>query len=348
MRSEIMEGVYMSFQCCSKIQTSALTINGRIDQEKLYISLCCETIPTIPRIDYKETPEDTLRAFMGESALLFAECARSPEDSQRHFSAGCVRCAQFRQGDYNTNGLIQYINLSMYPAPCQCRCIYCSVYKQDQSITSDAARTAYEKVFDLLDLAVSSGVVDPNAMWQVSSGEITIHPYRDRIMRLVRGKRTTFYTNCMKFDEDIAQTLHDNSKSAINLSIDAGTSETWKQVKGIDNFDRVTENLTRYYKQSARPGQIALKYIILPGINDSHEDYQSLIKIMEALEVKRLSLSRDVLKKYTMSREEQIELTGAASRLLAMCRKNGITYDMYPYTKAEQDEALRLAEELLR
>lgn len=199
----------------------------------------------------------------------------------------------------------------------------------------------------MLELAERCGILAPDAIWQVSSGEIAIHPYRERIINLVRGRRAVFYTNCMKFDEGIAQNLHDNPVSGINLSIDAGTPETWKKIKGIDNFEKVTENLARYYTQSARPGQISLKYIVLPGLNDVYEDYQSLIEIMKVLEVKHLTLSRDGRKKYSMNREERTKLLGAAAYLLAMCYKNGISNDMVTYSQEEQNEVVRLAEEIL-
>ena len=110
----------------------------------------------------------------------------------------------------------------------------------------------------------------------------------------------------------------------------------------------MTENLARYYTQSARPGQITLKYIVLPGVNDIYEAYQSLIEIMKVLEVKHLTLSRDGRKKYNMNREERIELLGAAAYLLAMCYKNGITNDMFTYTQEEQKKAVQLAGEILR
>lgn len=68
-----------------------------------------------------------------------------------------------------------------------------------------------------------SGILSQDAAWQVSCGEIAIHPYHDRILQLVRKKHAVFYTNCMKYDEAVAQNLHDNPKSSINFSIDAGT-----------------------------------------------------------------------------------------------------------------------------
>ena len=337
----------MSYRCCSLIERFALNFNGRMDTGKPCISLCCENLSDIPKIPFAETAEDTLRAFVGEGLLAAVECARITKDSQRHFTAGCVNCAQFRESNYQINPIINYVNLSMYPAPCQCRCIYCLVHKTDQSVNNDVTRTAYEKLFDMLELAERCGILDPNAAWQISSGEIAIHPYRERIMRLVQGKRAMFYSNCMKFDEAVAQNLHDNPNSAINLSIDSGTPETWKKIKGIDNFDKVTENLSRYYAQSARPGQITLKYIILPDINDIYEDFQSLMEIMKVLEVKHLTLSRDGRKKYDMDRKERTKLIGAAAYLLAMCHKNGIANDMFTYTQEEQKEAISLAKEIL-
>jgi len=330
------------------IRQFALNINGRIDTGEPVLSLCCENLSNIPKIKFGETAEETLRSFVGEGLLVAVECACVSEDSQRHFTAGCTRCAQFQNGDYSISPLIRYVNLSMYPAPCQSRCIYCSVHQKDQSVASEEVRTVYEKLFDMLELAERCGIIVPEAVWQVSSGEIAIHPYHDRIMKLVEGKAAVFYTNCMKFDEAVAQNLHDNPNSAINLSIDSGTPETWAKVKGADNFDQVLENLVKYYAASARPGQITMKYIVMPDINDIYEDYVSLVEIMKVLNVKHLTISRDTRTKYTLNSEERMKLTGAAAYLLAICHKNGISNDMFTYTAEEQSEAITLAGEILR
>lgn len=340
--------IKMSYRCCSLIDRFALNINGRIDTGKPVLSLCCEELPDTPKIPFAQTAEDSLRAFVGEGLLATVECAQVRDDSQRCFTAGCVNCAQFQEGEHSLSPLIRYVNLSMYPAPCQSRCIYCNVHRENQSVAGEAAKAAYEKLFDMLDLAQKSGILAPNAVWQVSSGEIAIHPYHDRIMKLVKGKTAAFYTNCMRFDEAVAQNLHENPNSAINLSIDCGTSETWKKVKGVDNFDEVLENLVKYHAASARPGQITLKYIIMPGLNDIYEDYLSLIEIMKAFEVKHLTLSRDTRTKYNMGEEGYIKLTGAAAYLLAMCYKDGFSNDMFTFTQEEQMETARLANEILQ
>lgn len=85
----------------------------------------------------------------------------------------------------------------------------------------------------------------------------------------------------------------------------------------------------------------------MPDINDIYEDYISLVEIMKALQVKHLTIARDTRKKYNMTPEDRVKLTGAAAYLLALCAKNEITNDMFTYTLEEQAETIQLAKEIL-
>jgi hypothetical protein len=206
----------------------------------------------------------------------------------------------------------------------------------------------YEKMFDALNYGLESGVIAPTATWQVSSGEIAIHPYKERILSLVKDRRTMFYTNCFIFDEGVANNLSKNQNSAINLSIDSGTPGTWFKVKGVDNFDIVTDNLVKYYTLSTRPGQITLKYIVLPGMNDNLGDYQSVIEIMKVLQVKHLDLSRNTRIKYASDAEQDENLIGAAGYLVALLHKNGMSFGLFTYKPNERERVIAFAHELLK
>lgn len=334
----------MVCRSCGLIQNNALTFIEF--KGKPVISLCCEPIPDIPHIEFEETPEESFRKFVGECRIVDLECRGLKDDSKRFFTKGCVNCSQFQQGNYYNDGLVHYVNLSIYPAPCQCRCIYCDVHTKDQNTNTESAIKLYDHIFAFLELAIKYGLIADNVIWQVSSGEIAIHPHHDRIMKFLKGKTATFYTNCIKFDEDIAQNLNDNPNSAINLSIDAGTRETWHKVKGIDNFDRVTENLSKYFVKTTHPGQITLKYIILPGINDTYEDFTSIVEIMKVLNVKHLTIARDLSKKYDMSKQDIVNLTGAAAYLLAILYKNNMSADMFTYSPEEMKMSIDQANEI--
>lgn len=336
----------MEFKSCPMISNMYLNVNGRVDADQNVLTLCCEGIADKPAVAFQETGEESLKSFIGMRSLVVAESLKNATlKSKTHLSAGCLKCDKYQLGNHQLSMLISYVNLSMYPSPCQCRCCYCSVSKKWED--KPEVHAAYEKLFDMLRLGKETGMISPNATWQISPGEITIHPYRKEIMKLVEGQRAIFYTNAFIYDEDIARNLHTNPQSAINLSIDSGTASTWKKIKGFDNFDQVTSNLVQYYKASSKAGQITLKYIILPDINDVYEDFVSLMEIIKILSVKHLTISRDTRKKYSHSDEYHVKMIGAAAYLVAMCLKNNVSFDMFTYTVDEQQLVMKQVQEIL-
>lgn len=343
----------MKYKSCAMIENFFLDINGRIDTHGNCLTLCSENVREVPGTALCESAQQSLENFRLRRDEIIAESVRlglsGGSDEARKCSAGCAECANFVEGDYGeSDGLIHYVNLSCYPAPCQCKCIYCDVHSGESGQFSMRLHAAYyERLFDLLQYARETGRIAPDARWQISSGEIAIHPYKDRIFDLVSDRAATFYTNCFLFEEGVAANLAANPHSAINLSIDSGTPKTWHKVKGVDNFETVTTNLVKYYGRSRRPGQIALKYIVLPGINTTQADYTSVIEIMKILKVSHLTLSRDVREKYSLGQEQRETLVRSAGYLAAMLHMNRMTADMFTYTPEERGRIVAFANGLL-
>lgn len=339
------------YYSCDLIDMFAFNINGRMDGGVKCVALCCESIEDKPAIPFEGSSEEILEKFFTMRLGVIEEGKRylSNEITDgRKYTLGCVKCANYKLGDWHEAGLIHYVNLSMYPAPCQSKCIYCGVHKgKSGSYIKEKSGQYYERLFNMLDLARQKGIIAPNATWQISSGEIAIHPYKDRIFDLVENQRATFYTNAFIFDERIAMNLQTNPYSAINVSIDAGTPNTWFEIKGVDNFEEVAMNLVKYFNSSSRAGQITLKYIVLPGINNTLGDYKSLIEMMKILKVNHLTISRDTSIKYSISSDETKQLIIASAYILALLSKNGLSADMFTYTPSEQEQAIELAKRLI-
>lgn len=330
------------------INSFFLNFNGMLSEELM--TLCCEGIDEKPCMALSETGEESVKRFVALRDNVIDESKKFAAGftGNRKYTSGCVKCANYQFKEWNNDGLIHYVNFSMYPAPCQCKCFYCTVHNGELGKFSQVIATQlYEKMFSTVDYALKTGLIASDSVYQISSGEISIHPFKDKIFEYIKGQRTIFYTNCFIFDENIADNLKNNPSSGINLSIDAGTPATWKKVKCVDNFDVVTANLVKYYKSSVQPGQITLKYIILPGVNDNVEDYQSVIEIMKLLEVNHLTLSRDTSVKYVSNDEYCRQLIGAAAYFAAMLHKAMRTFDMFTFTPSEQEEVIRQAVELL-
>ncbi len=231
----------------------------------------------------------------------------------------CIRYKKIQEGDITP--FFEFINLSLYPSPCQSRCVYCSV--QSFRKTRKVER-GYEKCFGLIREMRKKGYISQDAFYQVSSGEITIHPYKNEILNLVQGKRAGFYTNCFIFDMKIAEHLSNNMGSFINLSIDAGTSETWNRVKGRNNYAQVLRVLKQYSECSLSPEQITLKYIVLPGLNDNTEDYLGCVRLLKKLGICRLRISRDTSKIYHYEEGYHDRLLSSTKNLVKVCFDNGI------------------------
>jgi wyosine [tRNA(Phe)-imidazoG37] synthetase (radical SAM superfamily) len=343
------------YYSCSMIERFSLNFYLRIDKGDKCLTLCCEGVAAgrPPGTAFQEAAQESMESFRQMRDDIIAESKKFNEPGasggERKFTQGCAKCANYRLGEWRNDGLIHHVNLSMYPARCQGKCIYCGMHKGHFGVFKKAdAAESYEKMFNAIDYARENGMIAMDAAWQVSSGEITIHPYRDRIFDLVKNQAATFFTNCFIYDKKIAQNLASNPRSAINLSIDSGTPQTWFKVKGVDNFDDITNNLVKYHAASARSGQITLKYIVLPGLNDTREDYLSVIELMKALSVKHLDLSRDTRIKYALGTKQRNDLIKSMAYLVAMLHKNKMTFSMGQFSLTDQEQINTLANDLLR
>lgn len=338
----------MKYSACKSIADMHLVINSAIHVDKRPVTLCCENLPGVPLSD---DPAITYGQLFVLRSQLVADGVSDAKDTRT--DVFCKRCFNYQQEDWACRPLISHVNLSVYPSPCQSRCCYCGVrnnsamYGNKSLMESPEVKLAYDRLFKLIDYGQKNGFIFPDATYQVSCGEITIHPYKRQIMELTRGKTTTYYTNAFQYDADIGRELHCNPDTKINLSIDAGIPETWHKVKGVNNFDQVISNLVHYYQDSIQPGQITLKYIVLPGVNDTLEDYCSIVEIMKVLEVNNLSITRNLFERYTLNDNQRVQLASAAAYLMAILKKNGLEFSLSLYSKEEIDYATQLMNEIL-
>ena len=343
----------LKYHSCRNIENIQLEFKGNIDTEKNLLTFCSEPyIENLPRFALCETAEETIKNFIKGRAERIAQSIkvslleRYAADEDRKLPSGCAKCPQFCLNNWEGgDGLIHQITLNMYPSPCQCKCIYCTVARDlgQRQITAESKKN-YEKLFDIIDWVQKNGMISRNFMWYVACGEITIHPFKDRIFSLMKGQPAIFTTNNFIYDEKIAENLALNPQSRIKVSVDSGTPETWYKVKGVNNFDTVIENLAKYLASGTRPEQIQLKYILLPGINDNLEDYRAIIEIM----TKRLKVGFMMISADNHNFFQRESIIRPAGYLLAMLRKNKISeFFTEQFFPDELEKINSLADELL-
>lgn len=303
---------------CQFISEWYLVFNGIFKDESCVLSVCC--LPDAPLLPLLECPETNFLRLR----TLREELLANLEDHS------CSQCCEPKIAEWEPADKITGVNLSVYPSPCQSRCFYCGLLGSPRGIETHLCNTEkeYSRMFSLVQYCLDNGHISDDAWWQISSGEITIHPFKDRIFEIVKNRQVCFFTNGFVFDEGIANILKTNSRATINISIDAGTPDTWATIKGEDNFSIVLENLLKYHNcRPNGPPVFHLKYIVLPGVNDNFDDYRGIATFARLFNIWSLIIAADIRLGQKSKEDRQPTIDGTI-RLAHYLKKQSLHYSI--------------------
>ena len=330
------------YYSCRYLNDFYIVFTGRFIYNYKEIRPCCALVKNMPTSVFGKTGKETVENFIEMRNALIVNAKNKSSFTPPQFIYDCDKCEHYKLDEWEESIFIKHINFSIYPSPCQCKCIYCGVsdkYDETYEVINN-----YNIIFDAINYAKKIDLISLDTQWQVSSGEITIHPYKDKILNLVKNNPVSILTNCFIYDEQIGEILKTNPYAAINLSIDAGTPETWYKVKGVNNFNKVIENLNKYHDNYMHDKQITLKYIIIPAINDTYDDFVSVIEIMKTLKINKIAVSRDSTFKH--DNLKKLQLIESAGIFLAILSKNN-KKTLLLYTSKEREAIIKYARNLL-
>lgn len=238
----------------------------------------------------------------------------------------CKGCSLF-QNCGQTDGKIQYINFGVHNY-CQFACTYCvlqGVNAQDKNKPEN---------YDALEIAKElkrRGLLSKSLHISLASGEISIHPKRNEYYDFIEENAATadFSSNAGKFDARLAHILSLTPKNALIVSIDCGTPETFRRVRGVDMFEQVISNLAEYRKYSI---SVLPKYILLDE-NYEDKDLFGFVQICKDLKAPRMIITGDSRKtwdyKKSMGYEEHI--VSAAIKLVEKAVENHIFISFFEH-----------------
>ncbi len=209
-------------------------------------------------------------------------------------------------------------------AYCNADCIYCSDRcSVSKKTMGHAPADRYDAIISGFLSIYNSGKMRKNAVFQAAGGEITIHPQKEKIydvMHKLEGIQIQILSNCFIYDEQISKLI--NTKNAfLQCDLDAGTPETYIKIKGFNKFYTVVENLKKYRKN----GEIKIKYVVMPHWNDSEEDFGGMIRILEELDLKEVSLSPEFTASVVDDEMKKREICFSTARFVCMLKKKNIT-----------------------
>ncbi len=180
---------------------------------------------------------------------------------------------------------------------CNAKCVYCSFGYINNSFKY--------RVLPVINSMIGNQILSKKARVYMSGGEITISPEFETMFSTLAkylDTKVEILTSGIKYSESIKQAFIED-KCILVISLDSADKETFKQIKQVDCFNSVINNIKTYIAASdfARDN-ITLKYILVDGINDNKEKISKFVHLVKDLGVNNIRMDVDFVKyKYSKS-----------------------------------------------
>lgn len=231
----------------------------------------------------------------------------------------CQNCYQIKNDDWDESEYIDFITVTHYTC-CNADCVYCSNNLNPNERTNDRY-----KLLPFLRYLKDEGVLKPKFELHFGGGEFTISNECEDILNEFGATgfaKIYVATNAIKFSQGLYDSIKYGGNDVV-ISLDCGTKETYKKIKRVDTFDRVVNNIYKYAE--ANPERVTLKYILIPGINDTMSEYNKFLKICENANIKNVRIDVDC--RYL--RKCNNEINPFYFSLIEKMKKNTMKLDVY-------------------
>jgi MoaA/NifB/PqqE/SkfB family radical SAM enzyme len=180
---------------------------------------------------------------------------------------------------------------------------------------------------------LDKGIIDEGTTIELSGSEITVHPQSKEILAAVSSFNSIVMSSCIKFSEELAEIIAGPS-SLLCASIDSGTRETYEKIKGVDAFEKVSENLKRYAELG---GNIHMKYIVLPE-NTTEADLKGFLELCKEIKCKQIRISCDIKVDHSSLPQALVDF---AIRLGRFAVSDRFEVVLLPHFGAKNDEIIK-------
>lgn len=218
---------------------------------------------------------------------------------------------------------------------CNLKCSYCNIEQK---------KMKYD-VFPLLKSLVAQDLLTDGVLFQWGGGEPTIRPdFRDvfSYIHYELNKTQLVNTNAVHFSQILYDVLPSN-KIQVITSIDAGTSETYKILRGADVYNKVCEHISKYI--SANPEKIRLKYIICEE-NTNEENLYGFTNLCKNIGLQKAIISLSLNNYY--NRKISNKMRKAKSILEKELNDNNIATECIIWDQEKQPKKSELKENILK
>lgn len=241
----------------------------------------------------------------------------------------CKNCCFIQEKDWDEGNYINEITITNFSA-CNAKCIYCA-----NTLSRENIQYKPYSIFPILKHYKDIGVIKEGVEFHISGGEFTIYPECEAIMEefgVTNYAKIVISSNCIVYSEKIKQSIELGDTNIIH-SLDCGSRELYKRIKGVDAFDTVVNNLKNYASSEKAKHKISLKYIIIPTINDNMKEFSKFLKVTKEIGLKRVII--EIEGRYTRNVEYKIDsyFIYLAKQMKQKAEKEGFNAELFPFLK---------------
>ncbi len=235
----------------------------------------------------------------------------------------CEGCYNLREEDWDEEDYISFINFDHW-SQCNSNCIYCGVQANKPKTKNNVLKAIKE--------LIKLGKFKNNGEITFQGGEPTVLKEFDELLKLFlkEGSKVRVHSSGILFSRAIRNGLKKGAVTVV-ISPDSVTKETYKQVKRVDKSNKVWENIKHYRKglKEEFKNLVKVKYIIIPGVNDTFEEITGFLNKIKELDIK--SIIVDVEYTYANAHINNISphVYMFMDYIEHFAQANGISYDLY-------------------
>ena len=189
----------------------------------------------------------------------------------------CTGCYYLKENEWNSEDYIDEVLIGHW-THCNCNCVYCYTEKDKKFFNANKTYNIYPVIKDMIE----KGVLSKNATITFGGGEPTILNEFDDIINFLLDNYffgIRVHTSGIKYSPALARAINE-IRGYVVVSVDAGDSNTYKKIKGVDKYSQVRESIRKYALHTTFLSRyfVGAKYIIIPGINDTIEQLENWLQ----------------------------------------------------------------------
>ncbi len=258
----------------------------------------------------------------------------------------CKGCIFLKEREWDDEDYINYMVFNHW-TQCNCKCKYCFTNEQSDYFNARKNYNMYPVIKKLADM----GKIRGGGEIGFGGGEPALLPEFEPLLNLLLDSgcdNIRVHSSGVKYSKAIERGLAEG-KVTLVVSVDSGTSETYTNIKRVNHFNKVWENLKQYAdSQTFDKYKAKTKYIIYPGFNDKKEELDKWFDLTVKSGIRSVVLDVEggyyENNKYNIPNELYELLEYAEKRTKELDMKNVEFYDRAKHMRLHKEEYKKLRE----